>query len=308
MNRRQLIKSKKINDKRESILIVGIGQKGIGKTYRSYKELMFAVKGDKKRGIEPRKALIFDVTNEFRKVKSIALADIKKWADVGKIEMRRVQIFKAKKDMDLMWNGKKVYNTSNPKMTLNEMTNVLNYILDNYHDGILLVEDINKYISDTLPSDLLGAIVTQRHLGVDIILHFQVIEKYGHPKIIGNTNIVRIHKYFGSVMRHESKFGDRTIPLLICEEIIKNRYNNAVTKEEKSFYVYYDTDKDKIIGKFSKEEFNKALENVLEKYYNKLVKPIINSIDLKTGEKKYKDRNDAIEKIMKEYTENYYGN
>jgi len=308
MKRRDKIRQRNNDEQRESILIVAIGQKGVGKSYRSLRELILAVNGDKKRGIKPRKALIFDVTNEFQIAKPIALADVKRWADVGKIEMRRIQIFKAKKDTDLMWNGKKVYNTANPKMTLNEMTNVLNYILDNYHDGILLVEDINKYISDSLPSDLIGAIVTQRHLGVDIILHFQVIEKYGHPKILGNTNVVRIHKYFGSVMRHESKFGERTIPLLICEEILNNRYKKSVTRAEKSFYVYYDADNNKIMGKFSKEEFTNALERVLEKYYNKLVKPVINSVDLKTGEKKYKDRNDAIAKIINEYTENYFGN
>lgn len=57
-------------------------------------------------------------------------------------------------------------------MTLDDVANTLFIILETFRNGLLLVEDINKYISDTMPNDLVGAICTNRHIGVDNIIAF----------------------------------------------------------------------------------------------------------------------------------------
>ena len=60
-------------------------------------------------------------------------------------------------------------------------------ILNDYRGGLLLIEDINRYISDYLPNDLVGAICTNRHTDTDIILHFQSVGRVS-PKIWQNLN------------------------------------------------------------------------------------------------------------------------
>ncbi|NOQ73073.1 MAG: hypothetical protein GQ574_13785 [Crocinitomix sp.] len=44
-------------------------------------------------------------------------------------------------------------------------------------NGMLLIEDITKYITDSLSGDLIGAICTQRHLSVDVFIHVQTVGK-----------------------------------------------------------------------------------------------------------------------------------
>ena len=70
---------------------------------------------------------------------------------------------------------------------------------------MLLIEDINKYISDHLPNDLVGAICTNRHTNTDIIMHFQSIGRIT-SKIWQNLNWLRFHKNNDSVERHKTSF------------------------------------------------------------------------------------------------------
>lgn len=290
---------------REPLLGVVVGKKGVGKTHTT---LNTQIANYVAHPTQPRRVLLFDVNNEFGQFKAISLRNVKAWSDRGRIEVRRISIYKAYEDMSLLVNGKPVYNTAAGKMTLNEMANALYYILNSYHDGLLLIEDINKYVSDSLPNDLMGAIVTQRHIGVDIIIHFQTIGKFGHPKIVGNANYLRFHKVSDKVARHETKFQDYTEPLQIMEKIVDKRFKDAVTKDDKSFHCYWDADDLKIKGAFSKDEFVEAVNEYLSENYNSIVKPKVNQVDLKTGEKKYKSREKLIDTLINQYIYDYYGN
>jgi hypothetical protein len=68
-----------------------------------------------------------------------------------------------------------------------------------------LIEDVNKYISDFMPNDLTGAICTNRHIGVDIILHYQTIGRI-KSKVLQNVNIIRLHNFKDTVKKHKNKF------------------------------------------------------------------------------------------------------
>ncbi len=299
--------------KREALLGVVVGRKGVGKTHQTLKEIeRYSIKKEK-----PRRALLFDVNNEFTQFPTLALKDLKTWCSHGKIEIRRISIFKAEGDDELTVNGQKIYNSPKGKMTLNEMAGALYFILQNYFVGLLLIEDINKYVSDSLPSDLIGAICTQRHVGVDVIMHFQNIGRFGHPKIIGNANFLRMHKVTDTVKRHEKKFEDLMEPLSICEVMVNRRYkwandtfekDSVAHKKAKSFHVYYDMNDEKIKGAFSKKEFTDGVEMYLRKNARVLVNPLLNEEDLWTGKKVYPDRGTLIKSLINQMTENYYGN
>ena len=288
-----------MSNKREALLGIAVGRKGVGKTYATLQLIQEYIKGNPKTGAKPRKALLLDVNNEFvnvkadqnpefEHIKAIALEDIKKFTLSDKVEARRVSILKP--------NG--------GKMNLVEIAEALKHILDNYQNGLLLIEDINKFVSDSLPNDLIGSIITQRHVSVDVITHFQSIGKAAHPKLWANCNWLRYHQCDDTVERHKTKFAGNTEHLKILEKMVNIEYE----KGNKRFYAYLDKDSGKIVGQFELKQFQFAIFRYLEDNYNKVMKPMLAKKNIMTGKPVYSSHKDLAIKIIKEYTEKYYGN
>ena len=277
---------------RECRIIIACGKRGVGKSVETIRMIDEYVAGNPSKGVPPRKALIFDVNDEFssfwyfgqtRRIKALAIKDILKFSIHPKIEVRRIRPF---------WDDGK-------KMTINDMGEVLGIILDNYRNGLLLVEDINKYLSDAMPSDLIGSLATSRHIGLDIISHFQNIGRAGNPKLLGNLNMIRLHKTNDTVERHKNKFEEKTEVLQIAEYLINNRYFNG----DERYFVYVDTENMKIRGKFTKEEVENAIHQYITERYARIVTPILQIRD-KKGKKVYTDETAlklANENLMRTY-------
>ena len=278
---------------RECRIIIACGKRGVGKTVETIRMIDEYVAGNPSKGVPPRKALIFDVNDEFssfwyhdnpkRSIKAIAIKDIMKFSMHPKVEVRRIRPF---------WDDGK-------KMTINDMGEVLGIILDKYRNGLLLVEDINKYLSDAMPSDLIGSLATSRHIGLDIVSHFQNIGRAGNPKLLGNLNMIRLHKTNDTVERHKNKFEEKTELLQIAEYLINNRYN----KGDVRYFVYVDVENMKIRGKFTKLEVEDAIHEYITERYNRIISPMLQLRD-KKGVKIYNDESAlkvANEKLMKTY-------
>ena len=174
---------------REPKLGVAVGKKGVGKTFITTKMINSYVRGNPSKGAKPRRALVLDVNDEFVEYKALRLKDVKRFSAHPTIEARRIRPF----------------NDDGVRMTLKEIQDALFTILTDYRGGLLLIEDINRYISDHLPNDLVGAICTNRHTDTDIIMHFQSIGRVT-SKIWQNINWLRFHKNTDSVDRHIKKF------------------------------------------------------------------------------------------------------
>lgn len=282
---------------REAQMGIAIGMRGVGKSYRTLDMIQGVLKGNKRTGAEPRKCLILDVNNEFGDVKkdqnkdfqhirAIALKDIKKWCYNGIIECRRVTIFKEDGSV----------------MSMREVANALELILADFQNGLLLIEDITRFVSDSMPSDLIGAICTLRHRSCDIILHFQSVGKMAHPQLWANTNWLRIHKTEDTVEKHEVKFKSDVTHLFLAEKMVALNY-----EKDKRFYVFVDKDLKKVSGAFNKAMFNQAIEAYLEDNYN-IVEKELKKRNIRTGELIHKDRNKAVESIIQGYMQDYYGN
>lgn len=248
---------------REAVLGVAVGKKGIGKTYITMQMIQKYVKG--LGGLKPRRALIIDVNDEFEEVKGISLSHVKVFSHHPKIEVRRIRPF----------------NPDGSKMSLNEITDALKVVLDNYKGGLLLIEDINKYVSDHAPNDLIGALCTNRHTSTDIIMHFQSIGRIS-TKVWQNLNWIRFHKNTDSVDKHHKKFDDRHEALKIVELMVNKQYHNA----DKRFFCTYNCDDEKIYGNYSKAQIMEAIEDYISVNYNKKIKPLLNMRDAK-GKLKY---------------------
>ena len=262
---------------RECKILISCGKKGVGKTIETIRMIDEYVAGIPSKGVPPRKALIFDVNDEFssfwffgrtRSIKAIAIKDIMKFSVHPKIEVRRIRPY---------WDDGK-------RMTINDMGEVLGIILDNYRNGLLLVEDINKYLSDTMPSDLIGSLATSRHIGLDVVSHFQNIGRAGNPKILGNLNVIRLHKTNDTVERHKNKFEEKTEVLQIAENLVNKKYFGGDIR----FFVFVDIDNVKIRGKFSKEDAEDAIHQYITERYSRIVSPMLQLRD-KKGKRIYNE-------------------
>lgn len=277
---------------RECRIIVACGKRGVGKSVETIRQIDDYVAGNPAKGVPPRKALIFDVNDEFsnfwyfgqtRRIPAIAIKDIMKFSIHPKIEIRRIRPF---------WDDGR-------KMTINDMAEVLGIILDNYRNGLLLVEDINKYLSDAMPSDLIGSLATSRHIGLDIITHFQSIGRAGNPKLLGNLNMIRLHKTNDTVERHKNKFEEKTQILQIAEYLVNKRYFDG----DNRFFVYVDVENMKIRGKFSRQEVEDAIHQYITERYSRIISPMLQLRD-KKGNKIHTDESalkSANEHLMKVY-------
>lgn len=261
---------------REPYLGVAVGKKGVGKSYTTDKMIHGYVVGNPQKGVKPRRALIMDVNDEYVGIKSLAVKDVVRFSMHRKIEARRIR----------------PYRTDGQRMTLNEIADTLFFILENYRGGLLLIEDINKYVSDNLPNDLIGAICTNRHTDTDIIMHFQGIGRIT-PKIWQNLNWLRFHKNTESVDRHQKKFEDKYTMLKIVEIMVNHEYYD---NRNERFYCYVDIDREKIVGNYNRESLDYAIEKYIKKNYRKVVAPIANELGM-DGKKVYKNPTEAALKV-----------
>lgn len=261
---------------RQPKLLVAVGKKGVGKSFTTEKLLRQYAMGNPAKGLPGRRVLIVDVNDEFTQFKAIKPDDVGLFSVHPMIEIRRIRPFYP--------DGR--------KMSLDGIAERLFLCLENFKNGLLLIEDINKYISDTMPNDLVGAICTNRHAGVDVILHYQSIGRIT-SKVWQNLNIIRFHKITDSVKRHKHKFEDKIHYMSIAEILVNNRYEEG----DKHFFVYIDVDDEKIYGDFSDDEMEKAVIAYIQHNYSALIAPLLNARDEK-GKKIYTHQS-AIAEIQK---------
>ena len=245
---------------REPKLLVGIGRKGSGKSYTTRKMIEQYVKGNPSKGVPGRRALIIDVNDEYFDIPAIRIQDVPLFSLHNKIEIRRIRPF--------LDDGK--------KMTLDDIAETLFTVLDTFRNGLLLIEDVNKYISDTMPNDLVGAICTNRHIGVDIILHYQSIGRIT-SKVWQNVNILRIHKFTDTVRKHRQKFEDKFEYLSIAETMVNQKYLDG----DKRFFCYVDIDEEKVYGAFSDSDFDYAVNTFIQNNYTNIISPLLKARDEK---------------------------
>jgi hypothetical protein len=123
-----------------------------------------------------------------------------------------------------------------------------------------------------MPNDLVGAICTNRHIGVDIIMHYQSIGRIT-SKVWQNLNIIRMHKITDSVKRHKHKYEDKYEYLSIAELIINKQYENG----NKYFFLYVDIDDEKVYGAFTTAQYEEAVNSFIQMNYSQIISPMLNA-------------------------------
>jgi hypothetical protein len=268
---------------REPQLGIAVGKRGIGKTHTTLKIINDYILGFGTNS-KPRRVLILDVNDEFENIKAMKLKDVKLFSMHPKIEARRIRPY--------LENGQ--------KMTLEDICVALFHILSNFKGGMLLIEDINKYLTHHFPKDVVGAICTNRHSDLDIIMHYQAIGKVPIT-VWENANWIRFHKNNQGVDRHKKKFEDKYELLKIAECIIDYQYENGNPR----FFLYCDIDNMKIKGRVTQAMAEKGIEDYMTYNYPDVVAKEVRRIGL-DGKKQYANTEEASRLIKAKLLKNYF--
>ena len=275
---------------REPKFIIAIGSKGIGKTYTSKQIIEAYITGSER--LKARKTLVFDANNEYP-YRRLALKDVLAYANLHKPDVRRVTCFHT--------DGKR----NGYPMTNEELVDSMCHIIQNYSNGLLVLEDITKYIGDSYKKDFIGMLAVLRHVNTDVVVHFQFKGKAGHPKLLAMTNYIRLHETTDSFYAHYDKFGEHLEPLMIAEKLVSYK-NSSLPVDKHWFYCYINLERHSIEGNFTKKDLSMAIEEYISDNDNLTIKPLLKKKD-RSGQVMY-NYNKALQFLEKSYLEKYYGN
>lgn len=274
---------------REPKLLIATGGKGVGKTFTTCTVISKYIRSNPETGKKGRKVLIFDVNEEYSneelkrhghrfQTKLLAADDIEKYTKQKTPEVRRI--------LPRDKNGK--------LLDLDGMVDLLNRILHYYRGGLLVVEDINRYMTDTKSKEIIGVMATNRHRDLDIYIHLQSLSPVT-TRMWQNCACVRFHKQLDDVARYKNRLPIAEM-YFIAQTLVGIQY-----KINQRFYCYVDNEKSQIYGKFSKRSFMIACYNYLMNNPNEM-----NKYYPRFGGKK--NHNQAVAFAIQDLTSKYYGN
>jgi hypothetical protein len=307
---------------RESKITVATGEKGTGKSYNTLWDIIVPYAKGLLNGGIPRKVLLFDSQNEYQftsnnnnniypkqddhkkltnnkplQIKMIDVNDVAQFSRQQRVEIRRVSPFYAQTTYDKKGN---IITKKGNMMSNKDKVKSLITTIENFNNGLLLIEDLRSLFANNIPHDIISLIVSNRHKNMDIVWHLQSCGRM-LPEFWENVNVLRFHNEKGSIDYHETKLQEKYPIFKICDNIVKAYVANG----NERFYVWVDMDRKKIKGQFSKEAFLWAAER-----YIKQTPSSIRALEREKDSKgKSKYSYDQAVKIKKdELFRDYYGN
>lgn len=209
------------------MIMIAVGTKGVGKTYTTRKEIAYQVMRNK------RKVLIYDASldPELKNYKTLPKNFLPDFVKIKKPEIRRIL----------------ATDDYGRELATEEKVELLKYILSTFRGGILVLEDFNKYVTNTNElQELIGVITTNRHRNLDIIFHYQSLRAVT-TRMFQNTRCFRLHKDLESPDTFKERLSDKYELFKLAYLIVDDEYRKG-TPEGKRFYLYVLTDDFKIIG------------------------------------------------------------
>lgn len=240
-----------MSDLIECFITIATGAPGHGKTKRTTDEIKMYVLNDVKHNRAGRKVLIFDINNEYGEFKTVKY-DVTDPNDNGKYfsllknsEIRRVTPFAPP-------DGR--------PMDFDEKLKTIGDIMANYRNGLVVIEDINKYaIGIHTMKKVISFLCSNRHAGLDIIIHVQSLSAV-EPRMWQNARMIRFHYQTDKIDRYEQRIPNFEL-MKIAQIIVTNEYY----KGNKYFFLYVDIQANKIIG-VNKKQFLEACKEYNEEY------------------------------------------
>jgi len=309
---------------REPSFTIVVRKKRHGKTYDTRKKAKRYIKGNIAKGIEPRKVLYLDINKEYQDVKTIPV-DLAFWELLTPGEKEKTpeppNWILAFSDKRFPVEERRIIpiKEDGKNMTIAEINIVLGFMLNNFMGGLLVVEDIAKYVHDSVNRDLSGGLATIRHRNCDVVCHFQWKKKALNPKLWGCVTYFRIGKTTDSFKKYKKDIVGQETILYLAENLINymntNLRKNATAEQLRmqkqipieTFECSVDLDEEVIRGAFTRTDFEQAILNYVGANRKEALEELLGQFDPETGKNKY-TFNEAYEIRKNELMNTYYGN
>jgi hypothetical protein len=307
---------------RESRITVATGEKGCGKSYTTLWEIIVPYAKGMLNGGIPRKVLIYDAQNEYQftsnpnnniypktdkhkkltggkplEIKMIDVNDVARFSKQQRVEIRRVSPFYSQTTYDKKGN---MLTKKGNMMSNKDKVKALIQTVQNFNNGLLLIEDLRSLFANTIPHDIIDLIVSNRHKNMDIVWHLQSVGRM-LPEFWENVNMLRFHKEKGSIDYHETKLQEKYSLFKICANLVKGQ----VDKGSERFYVWINLDRKKIIGNFTETEFLEACEKYIKQSPSSMRSLEYEKDD--NGKAKY-TYTQCVDMVKQELFKDYFGN
>lgn len=281
---------------RQPMIMLVCGETGVGKTYRNRMEIANYMRDNPASGKKGRKVLAFDTNDDdytgFRTVSPDHLKAL------TKVSARRIRPF----------------NKNGTPMDAADKRAVIEKVLKHYRNGLLVLDDIDHYMTGAKGQSMIGALCTVRHMGMDILFTHQSIAKIS-TTAWQNCTWLRLHHQVDDVTRYRDRIPK--YPLVrIAQLIVDRQYEEALEafdaglldapafKVRKSFFVYVQMREQKLLG-CSKKAFIRAAKRFIEQEEGRQLRMMMQERGL-DGELLYGDRNAALFKRIAGYLR-YWG-
>lgn len=261
---------------REPTFEVAIGFKGVGKTYTLNKIIEQYI------ATLRRPVLVFDVNNEYNAsaglhdYKAIDFNVLEKDVFKRSEQIRNIKFPRKYKIIPIKKNGQ--------PMTANELLVTATTVVGYFRNGMVVLEDINKYTLSHFKQEFVGTFIGLRHVGVDLVIHFQSLRAIP-PKVWSDMEYLRWHKCSERIDKYKGRVTNFEI-FSIGECIMDINYlkNNR-------YYFWINILKDKFIN-VSPEDFKEGCMAWLSRNPREFRNMLDELND--TGARKYTSKETAI--------------
>jgi len=276
---------------RQPMLILVCGETGVGKTYRNLIEIQRYLKGDVATKRKGRKVLAFDVNDD----------DYPKFKTARINLLQNLSVIRARRIRPLTKAGR--------TMTIEEKRDTVQEMVNRFKNGLLVLEDLDKYMVGAKGQSIVGLLTTNRHNGLDIMISHQSIAKVTTTEW-QNCTWLRLHHQVDDISRYANRIPNyflvRVANFIIDEQYDKannsyaeGRISTQEYKVRRSFYTYVDMRRLRLRG-VSKKAFIRASKKFIDLHENSKVKMMMQERDL-NDKPRFKNRGQVVLHLIRKY-------
>lgn len=273
---------------RQPMIMLVCGETGVGKTYRNKQEIKHYMLDHLTIGKKGRKVLAFDTNDDdYPSFRTVSPSHLKA---LTKVSARRIRPF----------------NTDGSPMDNDDKKEVITKIMKSFKNGLVVLDDIDHYMTGAKGQAMIGALCTVRHKGIDILLTHQSVAKITTSEW-QNCTWLRLHHQVDDVTRYRDRIPKYEM-VRIAQLIVDEQYELASAafargdlseheyKVQKSFFVYVNMREQRIMG-CGRAAFIRACKKYIDQEESKKVRMLLSEEDF-DGNKIYTTKNDAIIKMI----------
>lgn len=261
-------------DERQPMLMLVCGETGVGKTFRNVLEIENYLRDNPALSRKGRKVLIFDVNDD----------DYECYVTVDPDYIRALRHIRARRIRPLTRSGE--------TMSIEEKRDMVERMVKQFTEGLLVLEDLDKYMTGAKGQTIVGLLTTNRHHGLDIMISHQSIAKITTTEF-QNCTWLRLHKQVDDVTRYRNRIPNYFL-VRIATIIVEEQYLIGNIR----YFVYVNMRKLLLRG-CSREAFIRACKKYLDTEENGMIRRMMLERDF-NGRLFYKNRNEVVVKLISE--------